>query len=109
MERGAFGEDEYYRTTPLYANGRLFTVATTRRIAVALDPANGDTLWMWRLDEGIRWQKAPRQFAGRGPGLLDRRHAAARDCGDARLPHGVARREDRRRPIRSSARMASSI
>ena len=30
---GAFGEDEYYRTTPLYANGRLFTVATTRRNA----------------------------------------------------------------------------
>src|SRR5512139_3884772 len=29
----AFGADEYYRTTPLYANGRLFTVATTRRIA----------------------------------------------------------------------------
>ena len=28
---GAFGQDEYYRTTPLYANGRLFTVATTRR------------------------------------------------------------------------------
>jgi quinoprotein glucose dehydrogenase len=22
---------------------------------------------MWRMDEGIRWQKAPRQFAGRGP------------------------------------------
>ena len=63
---GAFGSDEYYRTTPLYANGRLFTVATTRRVAVALDPANGESLWMWRLDEGIRWQKAPRQFAGRG-------------------------------------------
>jgi quinoprotein glucose dehydrogenase len=63
---GAFGADEYYRTTPLYANGRLFTVATTRRIAAAIDPANGETLWMWRLDEGIRWQKAPRQFAGRG-------------------------------------------
>ncbi|MGH7130086.1 MAG: hypothetical protein ACREIV_16055, partial [Planctomycetaceae bacterium] len=62
-----FGPDEYYRTTPLYANGRLFTVATTRRIALALDPATGETLWMWRLDEGIRWQKAPRQFAGRGP------------------------------------------
>jgi len=61
-----FGADEYYRTTPLYANGRLFTVATTRRIAAAIDPANGETLWMWRLDEGIRWQKAPRQFAGRG-------------------------------------------
>jgi quinoprotein glucose dehydrogenase len=63
---GAFGSDEYYRTTPLYANGRLFTVATTRRVATAIDPANGETLWMWRLDEGIRWQKAPRQFAGRG-------------------------------------------
>jgi glucose dehydrogenase len=64
---GAFGADEYYRTTPLYANGRLFTVATTRRIALALDPETGETLWMWRLNEGIRWQKAPRQFAGRGP------------------------------------------
>lgn len=63
---GAFGSDEYYRTTPLYANGRLFTVATTRRVATALDPATGETLWMWRLEEGIRWQKAPRQFAGRG-------------------------------------------
>ena len=61
-----FGADEYYRTTPLYANGRLFTVATTRRIAAAIDPEKGETLWMWRLDEGIRWQKAPRQFAGRG-------------------------------------------
>ncbi len=63
---GAFGKDEYYRTTPLYANGRLFTVASTRRVATAIDPETGETLWMWRLDEGIRWQKAPRQFAGRG-------------------------------------------
>ena len=63
---GAFGSDEYYRTTPLYANGRLFTVATTRRMAIAIDPATGATLWKWGLDEGIRWQKAPRQFAGRG-------------------------------------------
>ena len=63
---GAFGSDEYYRTTPIYANGRLFTVATTRRVATAIDPRTGETLWMWRLDEGIRWQKAPRQFAGRG-------------------------------------------
>src|SRR5512134_2053928 len=63
---GAFGPDEYYRTTPLYANGRLFTVATTRRVATAIDPETGETLWMYRLNEGIRWQKAPRQFAGRG-------------------------------------------
>jgi glucose dehydrogenase len=63
---GTFGPDEYYRTTPLYANGRLFTVATTRRSTMAIDPETGETLWMWRLEEGIRWQKAPRQFAGRG-------------------------------------------
>jgi quinoprotein glucose dehydrogenase len=63
---GQYGEDEYYRTTPLYANGRIFTVATTRRKAFAVDPSNGTTLWQWGIDEGIRWQKAPRQFAGRG-------------------------------------------
>ena len=62
----ADGPDEYYRATPIYANGRLFTVATTRRYAYAVDPASGKTLWTWKLDEGIRWQKAPRQFAGRG-------------------------------------------
>ena len=62
----ADGEDEYYRTTPLYANGKLFTVATTRRYAYAIDPETGKTLWSWKMDEGIRHQKAPRQFAGRG-------------------------------------------
>ena len=61
------GLDEYFRTTPLYANGRLFTVATTRRYAYAVDPEKGTTLWSWKMDEGIRHQKAPRQFAGRGP------------------------------------------
>ena len=63
---GEHGEDEYYRTTPLYANGRLFTVATSRRMAFAVDPSTGRTLWKWGMDEGIRWQKAPRRFAGRG-------------------------------------------
>lgn len=65
-EASPYGEDEYYRTTPLYANGRVFTVATTRRKAFGIDPATGKTLWDWSMDEGIRWQKAPRQFAGRG-------------------------------------------
>jgi quinoprotein glucose dehydrogenase len=65
-DAGQYGEDEYYRTTPLYANGRIFTVATTRRKAFAVDPSNGQTMWQWGMDEGIRWQKAPRQFAGRG-------------------------------------------
>jgi quinoprotein glucose dehydrogenase len=60
------GVDEYYRTTPIYANGRLFTVGTNRRNAYAIDPATGAQLWKWGMDEGIRWQKAPRRFAGRG-------------------------------------------
>jgi quinoprotein glucose dehydrogenase len=58
--------DEYYRTTPLYANGRLLTVQSTRRAAFGIEPATGKTLWHWQMNEGIRWQKAPRQFAGRG-------------------------------------------
>ncbi len=60
------GEDEYYRTTPLYANGRLLTVATNKRIAFGIDPSTGKTLWKRGIEEGIRWQKAPRQFSGRG-------------------------------------------
>ncbi len=63
---GEFGDDEYFRSTPLYAKGRLFTVATSRRKAFALDPATGKLLWKWEMDEGIRWQKAPRRYAGRG-------------------------------------------
>jgi quinoprotein glucose dehydrogenase len=60
------GPDEYYRTTPLYANGRLYTVTSTKRHVVALDPETGAELWAYKVEEGIRWQKAPRQFAGRG-------------------------------------------
>jgi quinoprotein glucose dehydrogenase len=61
------GPDEYYRTTPLFANGRIFTVATTHRYAYAIDPLTGNTLWSWNtFNEGIRYKKAPRQFAGRG-------------------------------------------
>src|SRR5690349_2869715 len=60
------GQDEYYRTTPIYANGTLYTVGTSRRNTYAIDPATGKQLWKWGMDEGIRWQKAPRRFAGRG-------------------------------------------
>ncbi|MEZ5319047.1 MAG: hypothetical protein R2752_16720 [Vicinamibacterales bacterium] len=41
-------------------------MATTHRTAIAIDPATGKTLWHWQLEEGLRYQKAPRQFAGRG-------------------------------------------
>ena len=37
-DAGKYGVDEYYRSTPLYADGRLFTVATEHRDAVDLAP-----------------------------------------------------------------------
>jgi quinoprotein glucose dehydrogenase len=58
--------ETYYRATPLYANGLLFTVAGERRAVAAIDPATGETIWTWRMDEGLRWEKAPRRFSGRG-------------------------------------------
>jgi quinoprotein glucose dehydrogenase len=58
--------ETYFRATPLYANGVLYTVAGERRAVAAIDPATGETLWTWRLDEGLRWEKAPRRFSGRG-------------------------------------------
>jgi quinoprotein glucose dehydrogenase len=58
--------ETYYRATPLFARGRLFTVAGERRAVAAIHPGSGETLWTWRLDEGPRWEFAPRRFSGRG-------------------------------------------
>lgn len=53
-------------TTPLYVNGTLYFTAGFRRAVVAADPATGETLWVWRPDEGVRYQRAPRRNSGRG-------------------------------------------
>ncbi len=53
-------------TTPIYASGRLYFTAGFRRAVVAADPASGETLWVWRPDEGVRYQRAPRRNSGRG-------------------------------------------
>jgi quinoprotein glucose dehydrogenase len=58
--------ETYFRATPLYADGLLFTVAGERRAVAAIDPATGETIWTWRMDERLRWEKAPRRFSGRG-------------------------------------------
>ncbi len=54
------------QATPLMVNGVMYTQAGVRRNVVALDPATGELLWMWRMDEGKRGQVAPRLGAGRG-------------------------------------------
>ncbi len=46
--------------TPLMVDGVLYFMAGTRRVAVAADAVTGETLWMYRFDEGRRGQLAPR-------------------------------------------------
>ncbi len=57
--------DFIYRGTPIYADGRLYAVAGARRAVVSLDPATGETLWMWRMPDNPRWAKSPRQNYGK--------------------------------------------
>jgi quinoprotein glucose dehydrogenase len=54
------------RTTPIMVKGVLYTTAGSRRAAVAIDAETGETLWMYRMDEGERGRTAPRQTSGRG-------------------------------------------
>ena len=54
------------QSTPLMVNGVVYTVAGTRRAAVALDAATGEILWFHRYDEGERGDAAPRRLSGRG-------------------------------------------
>jgi quinoprotein glucose dehydrogenase len=59
--------DTNYEVTPLMVGGVLYATAGSRRDVVAIDAVTGETLWMWRLDEGPRASKSPiRPAAGRG-------------------------------------------
>ena len=56
-------------STPVMANGVLYTAAGGQRVVAAIDAATGKQLWMWTgMDEGGRDRKAPRRNAGRGVG-----------------------------------------
>src|ERR1700690_515429 len=52
--------DPNYEVTPLMVHGVLYFTAGTRRDTVAVDAATGETLWMYRLDEGERGDRAVR-------------------------------------------------
>jgi quinoprotein glucose dehydrogenase len=58
--------DALLRATPIYAEGRLFTVAGSRRAVVAIDPATGETLWMFRERPTKRWSDSMRKDYGKG-------------------------------------------
>ena len=59
--------DLNYQATPLMVGGVLYTTAGWRRNVVAIDGATGETLWMYRYDEGERGDVAPvRASSGRG-------------------------------------------
>ena len=54
------------QSTPLMANGVLYSTAGSRRDVVALDAGTGELIWMHSEREGARGQNAPRQLSGRG-------------------------------------------
>ena len=58
--------DALLRATPIYAEGKLFSVAGTRRTVVAIDPATGETLWMFREPPTKRWRDSMRKDYGKG-------------------------------------------
>jgi quinoprotein glucose dehydrogenase len=53
--------DYNWEVTPLMVGGVLYFTAGSRRNVVAVDAATGETLWMYRLDEGERGDRAPRK------------------------------------------------
>jgi quinoprotein glucose dehydrogenase len=57
--------DPNYEVTPLMVHGVLYFTAGMRRDTIAVDAATGETLWMYRLDEGGRGDHAVR-FNNRG-------------------------------------------
>jgi quinoprotein glucose dehydrogenase len=58
--------DPILRATPIYAEGKLFTVAGSRRTVIAIDPATGETLWVWRMRPTKRWEDSMRKNYGKG-------------------------------------------
>lgn len=53
-------------STPLEIDGILYANIASTRNVVALDAVTGEVLWLWRPQEGDRFDEAPRKGAGRG-------------------------------------------
>ena len=49
-------------TTPIMVNGVLYFTMDQRRYVIAADAGTGETLWIYRPNEGERFDKAPRKI-----------------------------------------------
>lgn len=54
------------QTVPIMVDGVLYFTAGMNRDVVAVDATTGQTLWMHRVEEGVRSERAPRRNSGRG-------------------------------------------
>ncbi len=70
--------EPYPRVTPIMIDGVLYVTAGYRRAAVAIDAATGETLWIYRFEEGERGENTPWANSGRGLAYWT-------DGGDARV------------------------
>jgi glucose dehydrogenase len=68
FDTGSFGPrpETYSVTTPLMVNGKIYATVGATRNVVALDAISGELLWMWRPEEGQRFDDAPRKGSGKG-------------------------------------------
>lgn len=73
LDTSPFGPapETYSVTTPLSVNGRVFATAGSTRNVVAIDASSGQLLWMWRPEEGERFDDAPRKGSGKGVAWYD--------------------------------------
>lgn len=55
-----------FNAVPLYIDGIVYTIAGTRRAAVAIDAGTGETLWVYREPPTGRWEVSSRKDWGKG-------------------------------------------
>ena len=60
------GTEYTVRSTPVFVDGVLYTVAGQRRQVVAIDAGTGETLWTFREPETMRYRRSPRTDFGKG-------------------------------------------
>src|SRR5688572_13228148 len=58
--------DYLFRSTPIYVDGLLYTVAGQRRTVAAIDPKTGETIWAYREPHTVRYERGMRNNYGKG-------------------------------------------